>query len=81
MKQSMGLTIEIDTPSLFQVARLSYTKPQLCEDHGHCGERMPGIWGLRLTTIGAICTMSRRRMHTTFWDQPNYSRNTAKSQI
>ena len=39
---------------------------------------MPGIWGLQLTTIGAMCTMSQRRVHTAFQDQPNYSHNTAK---
>ena len=36
---------------------------------------MPGIWGLQLTTIGAICTMYQRRVCTAFWDQPNYSHN------
>ena len=81
MKCSMGLTIRIGTPLPLQVARPSYTKPQLYEDRGHLEERMPGIWGLWLTTIGAICTMSQRRVRTAFWDWPNYSRNTAKSQI
>ena len=81
MKRSMGLTIGIGTPSSLQVARPSYTKPQLYEDRGHCKEQMPGIWGLRLTTISAICTMSQRRVRTTFQDRPNYSRNTAKSRI
>jgi hypothetical protein len=28
---------------------------------------MPGIWGLRLTTIGAICTMFQRHLRTSFF--------------
>ncbi len=81
MKRSTGLTIEIGTPLPLQVARPSYTKPQMYKDCGHLEERMPGIWGLWLTTIGAICTMSQRRVPTAFQDQPNYSHNTAKFQI
>ena len=78
MKRSMSLTIGIGTPLPLQVARSSYMKPQLYEDRGRLKERMPGIWGLQLTTIGAMCTMSQRRVHTAFQDQPNYSHNTAK---
>ena len=81
MIRSTGRTIGIDTPSPRQVARPSYTKPRLYEDCGHCEEHMPGILGLRLTTIGAMCIMSQRRVRTAFQDQPNYSHNTAKFQI
>ena len=81
MKRSTGLTIGIGTPSPLQVERLSYTKPQLYKDRGRLEEQMPGIWGLRLTTIGAMCFMSQRHVCTAFQDQPNYSHNTAKFQI
>jgi hypothetical protein len=81
MKRSMGLTIGIGTPSPLQVARLSYMKPQMCKDSEHLKEWMPGIWGLQLTTIGAIYTMSQSCVRTTFRDQLNYSHNTAKFQI
>ena len=81
MKCSTGLTIGIGTPLPLQVARPSYTKPQLYKDREHLKEQMPGIWGLRLTTIGAMCTMSQRYVCTAFQDQPNYSHNTAKFQI
>jgi hypothetical protein len=77
----MGLTIKIDTPSHLLVAKPSSTKPRRYRARGHREEQMPGIWGLRRTTIDAICNLYRRRALTESRDRPNSSHNTARSQI